>query len=476
MLSLLALLFLGQSGLPGLPSRTVSPTGFVQNTVSSSTYYVDPTGNNNGPCTSTGTDACATLTGVIAKLPLFILNTVTINVAAGTYTDNPAFNDNTVNAAITIAGPALATATPATGTATGTLTAVTLGVVTILTDSAQAWTADDLIGTFITIGGVVRIVATNTATTMTLASPFAANPVNGNAYTLQVPGAVITSTSSPAISIRLSGNITTTSTITGIDFVSTSSSGTGCTIALSAQNLTLTNSRCRQTVGSGGVALLYRGGGSLSVSASVVRGVSFGIGVTNGSVSTGSSLGLGPNNSLFHGATAIYLDTTRVLAINGSSGWTAQTDTGTGIAIRLSSGSGRFGISAAATPILRCLTLGTSQGIGRGTSSSGVTVPADFMHDNLYIDGCATGINLSEDLGNGLVALWKTGTLTCNNTTTCINVANGSRVRVPATFTVTGVTTDIIIDGVSYTKANLTGASPTRLPTTPNITGSSVWQ
>ncbi len=62
----------------------------VTSTGSSTTLYVDGAlGADANACTASGASACLTLQGAIDKIPLFLSGPVTINVAAGTYTENP---------------------------------------------------------------------------------------------------------------------------------------------------------------------------------------------------------------------------------------------------------------------------------------------------------------------------------------------------------------------------------------------------
>lgn len=103
--------------------------------------FVDPTGSDTGTCTGTGTAACATVTGALAKLPRFLRNNVTIDVANGAYTDAFTVQDFVSNndSTLIIRGT-MVNSTPATGTATGTLTAVnvnTSAALGTLLDSSQ---------------------------------------------------------------------------------------------------------------------------------------------------------------------------------------------------------------------------------------------------------------------------------------------------------------------------------------------------
>lgn len=145
------------------------------------TLYVDPTGSDSNACTASGTSACLTLQGALNKLPRFIRNNVTVNVAAGTYVGNwqavftmevgasaaiPSFN---------VTGPSMSTFTPATGSATGTLTSVSQQAVPLstLADTGQSWTVNDLRGRFIRFtsgSGSTKLIIANTATTITYLS------------------------------------------------------------------------------------------------------------------------------------------------------------------------------------------------------------------------------------------------------------------------------------------------------------------
>lgn len=449
-------------------------------TLATATYYVSPIGSDTGACTATGTGACATLTGAIAKLPPNINHAITINVAGATdggvatYTENPVFNNFNVNAAITITGPALVNATPATGTATGTLTAVTLGAVTVLTDSTQSWTVNNLIGNFVTISSVQRVIATNTATTMTLASPFTSNPVIGNSYAIQTPAAVITSATSPTLAFRLNGNTGGTGSgptvsLTGIDVVNTASNGTACIVAMSNHGVSFINSKVRTTSGTAATGISYRGGGSLLLSPAAVVSTGNAVSITASSTagSTNPLAALNIGNAFMYGTASglVMIAHTAGVAINGASGWTAQTNSTSSSAAAISlSNIVTRSVSGAGVPILRCLQAGPSGLLQPSTFGAAATFP----HDALYVDGCTTGINMGHD---GDVTI---GALTCSGTGTCISVANGGEVRASGTLAMQDGGTDISIDGVTYTATQLTTVSPTRISNL--ATGSAVWQ
>lgn len=474
------------SGLPGLPGRANAPIGgYVTATTATGTFFVDPTGNDSNPCTASGTSACATLSGAFAKLPNSVRHAQTFNVAAGSYTDLPSLNGYEILATITVTGPALTNVTPTTGTATGTLTAVSNVAPAVFTDSTQTWTVNDFIGRLFTVAGVSRVIASNTATTLTLASVLAVTPSVGAAYSIQRQAATITpSTTGAVFSVRASGTPGTSLAsvgigVSGIDFENAGGSGYGCEIILSGQILTLTNVRCKGAT----YGLYFRGGGQITTAGLAAVGVTNGLFMSTSS-SVGMSIGsLNLSNGFFYGSGGNGLSAagTGVLNMVGSAGWTAQTNAASDSAGALGAGTQMIRtISATGVAVFKCLQAGPAGALQVGPSAPATTVPSTFTMDYVYIDNCTTGFDLSQGMGNAWMNV--VTSLTCNNTTTCIKVGAGSRFRVPATWTLTGVTNDIDIDGTMYTKANLTAATPTRLPTaatllvTPTLTGSSVWQ
>lgn len=169
------------------------------------TFYVDPTGNDSNPCTSSGASACLTIQAAINKAPKMLRHQVTVNVAAGSYkgfyvsgfTMDPSVQQS--NGGILIDGTISNSTTLATGTATGTATSgstgsgVTFGV---LNDTGQAWTVNDLRGRFVTItagtgAGQFFVIDTNTATSLTVAGFFSAIDAT-SVYAIQDATSLIT--------------------------------------------------------------------------------------------------------------------------------------------------------------------------------------------------------------------------------------------------------------------------------------------
>jgi hypothetical protein len=132
-----------------------------------------------------------------------VLSAVTVNLAAGTYTENVTIQDmlfTNPNASLSIVGAGYAQVTPATGSGSGSLTAHTVQSVTSLgtmSDSGQSWTPGNLIGVFIRLtsgsaSGQRRVITANTATVVSYAGTFSPNPSAGDTYVLEIPSSSIT--------------------------------------------------------------------------------------------------------------------------------------------------------------------------------------------------------------------------------------------------------------------------------------------
>src|SRR3990167_9516153 len=147
-----------------------------QSTQASTTYYVASTGNDYADCT-TESAQCLTVDGTLNKIPKALRHETKVKLAAGSFgglhvsgfAEDVGLQQTT--AGLLIEGT-LADITPATGSATGTATAVVTGDVDTngtLTDSEQTWTTDDLQGHFLVItagtgAGQVKPIVSNTAT------------------------------------------------------------------------------------------------------------------------------------------------------------------------------------------------------------------------------------------------------------------------------------------------------------------------
>jgi hypothetical protein len=195
----------------------ISPGSYVTAetyaTTAAMTLNVDPTGNNNNACTSTGTGACLTIQGALNKVPKLLRHLVTINIAAGTYGSffvsgfTCDMGVQQTAAGLLIDGLAAFTnSTIASGSATGTATSGTAGGTSTfgsLTKTAAGWTVNDLSGRFITItggtgSGQTRVISSNTATVITITGDWTA-PDATSTYAIQDPGVIInTAVSTPS--------------------------------------------------------------------------------------------------------------------------------------------------------------------------------------------------------------------------------------------------------------------------------------
>lgn len=167
--------------------------------------YVAPGGNDSNDCASVDT-ACLTVAGVATRIPKLIRHPVTVTFANGNYTGgflrdyqfDPA---STAGAYIALVG-SLTVFSPATGSATGTASAATACAINpfgnaTLTDSTESWTTNDLRGYLLeTTGGTGAgqfvTIASNTATTITLAGCWTVTPNATTTYTIHSWGANIT--------------------------------------------------------------------------------------------------------------------------------------------------------------------------------------------------------------------------------------------------------------------------------------------
>lgn len=189
----------------GSPSSGVPLSQFE--TLAAMNLFVSTTGNDSNSCTSSGAGACLTIQGALNKVPKIIRHAVNISVGtgnfAGAYFDGFSIindlNAPTTGAYVEIDGTTTAFAV-ATGTSTGTATAGSAGsgsTFGTLTDGAQTWTANDLRGKLLhtiagTGSGQFRIIEANTGTVITVTGTMTA-PANGTTYEILDWGTVINS-------------------------------------------------------------------------------------------------------------------------------------------------------------------------------------------------------------------------------------------------------------------------------------------
>lgn len=203
----------------------------VQRSLATVNLFVDPLGSDTGPCLGTGTAACATPQGAINKIPKSLRHGAVVTLAPGSY---PAFNISGFSSDVglqqstagLIVRGTLTNSTLASGSATGTATAVATGSTVdfgTLTNSSATFTTNDLQGRFLVITagtgvGQVRAIVSNTATTITIAGTWTSTvPTAGSTYAIQDAASSITTCGvsppppgqGPAaanVAVRISGN------------------------------------------------------------------------------------------------------------------------------------------------------------------------------------------------------------------------------------------------------------------------------
>jgi hypothetical protein len=193
----------------GLPSGAY-PRVFSDIFNSSTTpmaFYVDATlgSDSNSGLTPGVSGAFKSIAAAVSMVPHLVAHNIVINIAAGHYTGCQ-FSGFTFQPAsptelcmVQFIGTR-ANVTPATGTATGTLSSAVTGALasatfTTVTDNTQTWTVNDpaLVGKMYAVNGSTSqrgIIASNTATTLTLVTTVACGTA-GSAYTITAPATII---------------------------------------------------------------------------------------------------------------------------------------------------------------------------------------------------------------------------------------------------------------------------------------------
>ena len=412
------------------------------------TLYVDPTGSNSNACTASGTSACLTLAGALAKLPRFLENNVTINVAAGAYaTAFPTLPNLYIGSGVTLAITGTMSAfSPATGTASGTTTAAAAGSTSsppTITDSGQAWTVNNLKGAFVsftsgTLNGQTFPIGSNTATAITFAGSTSAGV--GATYSIVTPGSTFNSTSQ--------------STIAGYDGPGTITvsniqiSRTGATAILcQAPILTLFTFTNCDIRGSTSVGFSV-GAGLMRLSGSYVQGASIAVSVSTTSLK-GPSSTIVVTSVLIGGTSAAFNTTTSSGTQNSLTQVIAESAAATLPVVSMTVATGPQNSSVWIT----CTGGAGSIGFGGPTISSTVSAAqSTFTLATLRVTGCETGIRV----GAGMSAVLSTAAF--DTVTTAISTIKGGVIDfVAGTPTFTTVTNELSQDGTAYTFATLTG-------------------
>lgn len=442
------------------------------------TYYVETTGNDSNDGLSVGT-AFATIQKAIDSVPKKVRHAVNINVGSGNFAGfmmngySIDYVDYTTASFIMMTGTMI-NATLATGAATGTVSSVTGGVFasgtyTTITDTTQSWTVNDLRGKhFVTTGGTGSgqsyPIVSNTATQVTLCvttmttvadatTTYAIQEPGTNINTLiNVPGSAPTGVSAVVACAHIAGNQTkgdrTVLLFRQLKFSPPSTRGLSVAdnVACTFQNCTFSCTGVTNSVGTSG---------SSSAGRLVFQACAF---LTTGS---GVHLQLGAQSGVSGAGTILQcLFVNGIgMAISGTWSITNCHFTGCNTGIR-SNGELIIFQGGSGMQFVSCTT-----GIQSGMETAGVGWIAMQTNNPYTFTNCGTAINFNGVKSTFTNSGGGTGGLIGSGNTVAISLARGARLQYTAISTLTG-TTEISIDGVTETVANLRAASPRLLTNT----------
>lgn len=456
------------------------------------TLYVDPAGSDSNSCTGSGTSACATLSGALAKLAKDVNIATTINVAPGTYNESQPIVEHYrfgANGGLSIVG-AMGAHSPSSGSATGAVTTYssTLGTASAkLSDSGQAWGVDELRGRTLTMtsgsaNGQRRLIASNTATSVTLVQGFSVSPTGGDTYELQTPVSVFTN---GMLIYNVIGRQLSTA---GLHLKQLAvSRQTGQTLmALSTNSLALTDVRIVGTASATmGLALrdcsssgqfvnlsnVYIESPQTAFSALNTRTVNTAVGV--GALGTGTmvySTGTGGSG------TATYLSDSSLFGAFWS-----QTGRSNASALMLA-GNSRWSASTSTVSVLKCAGGVWSRGVNltggdptthpapNDGNSGARYVIAGVANAQLRIEGCAGAVAATLP---GTVFDWNNGAVKVVDATTGFEALRGGKILLTGfTPAFENVTYELNVEGANYSFDYLNTLSPAVIT---SLYSSSIW-
>lgn len=413
-------------------------------TYAAMTLYVDPTGSDSNACTASGTAACLTIQGAFNKLPRFIQFNVAMNLAAGTFAGFNAVGLQfgrmgvSTQPTFTMTGAAYIAVIPATGIGAGTSTSFTNAAATsttitegVLTDAAQTWTVNDLRGRFLVptsgvANGIKVPIIANTATTITFGAALTGF-VNGDAYAIQTPSTVVNS----AVVVKsIEGD--STFNITNVDFTSTFLANRAMPPAANATGVLL----LRSSIIRGLLTLnnSYFSGSTTSGAASEFLG---GVSIFSGRFGCGCGFVRAATNGILLGAIG------PATVGGGSALGPCTIDAGTASGLSMDVATTQL----AASSYFWIRGSGTTNGIVGGFKSGSLWV--------FRVDNTTNGVTLSQSPASSP----STATVICNTVTNCVVLAVAASMKL-STLTVSGVTSDVTVDGTAYTKAAIQGFTP----------------
>lgn len=470
--------FEGTSILVGLPDGGIPyvvQSTLNTETTSDITLFIDPDAGVNGrDCADAS--PCQTLNGALARVPRTIRHLVTISAAPGTYpAETVVLEDFNIPSGFLIVQGSMERVTPTTGTSTGTLTSMSnTAPLPVFTDSTQSWTVNDLKGRHIrmTSGSAINnigIVVSNTATSLTLASPVTGTIAISDGYELVRPAVVFTGDQTfstvelSVLTVRsIRGRSAATSgsvTIGRFGFSQVAIQQNGASnISIRFGDVTGPRFECIECSITGLVTAL---GGStvnaISFARSTVTGPpSGGTGAFSWSGGAVRSL-QGPTFWRSPSGVGWRISNNVVISIAQSTNQVIETGQTTTAAFRSTGGSILAGSSGSSTGFV-VICPSSSTGVGVWLESYTIAtngISNEFSSPILTIQNCGTGV-----LVDGPSYFVTTGSVSHTTGSIGVSVTRGGRARLTGLPVFTGVATELQLDGTSQTLSNLNAASP----------------
>lgn len=482
LLLLLAMVASAQSGptpspQPNVVTSTMSPDAGALY------WYVDPLGKDTNSCRAPYTDGgangpCLTIQAVGRKVPLVLRHPVDVSLANGNYGGAWigqrlwAPTDSVSGAWLALHGN-LITTTPTTGTATGTATSATacsIGpplVDASLADTAATWTVNDFRAFILeTTGGTgsgqFMPIASNTATSITLAGCWGVTPNATTTYAIRTWGAVINSTvNQPPNYVSAAGNAiglgafgmqdnlrNNNSAFLFLDQVRINVGTTSYALQIVNSSVYVRRSRIDNST-AGGSGVVVDGNSRLNFQNSIATSTT---GAAFVQVSLEGTQSLRSLNSLFMATTGLAMQWSGPgVAITNSTSLTTGAAARNILVSASSTGSNNQGLRVV------CLAGGGTTGFFvPGASNSNPSIPsgpANILFDSGAFRECATSIQIS---GASTTFTLDDSTFQATAGTTAIDVSKNASVNLDANSAISGsFTQNILLDGVPVTFATV---------------------
>lgn len=425
--------------------------------------YVDPTGNDGYACTSSGTLACNTLQGAVAKIPRIIKHPVTITLTAGPIggTSDVILENKIIDTggSITVTG-AFSNANLLTGSPNSVVATYTPGVVVSpvaspIISAAANWTTNDLRGYHVVMtsgaaSGQSRVIQSNTTNTITLVANFSPAPSINDTFSIQT-GSTINALFKVS-NIRISNNAIQSEASPLVSFqklninaISSTNGSSYCLWAIDNYDIEFKDIRLNCA-------------GFTSAIRSITNSVGGAVSISNSSLMTSNTVTVGAVNS-YAGVVSLidsYISSyaTTTVAIGSSSTFSMQSviqKFGTaGLALNINSGSNAVSVSNNTYPYLILCDAGATNVSGIGVNGLPYQL-AVSTPKILSIVNCGKGISVSTS-GTARLISTSGSVLECINTQTCLflSAAGSATIGTTGTIYTSGVTNDISMNSVIY--------------------------